>query len=134
MKKEVKILLALIILMANFLIYYFTYFTNKISFLDPIIIIISLSALAGYLLGSLKLGKAIPISNLNKDEKIIILRHYFPADYKLGQGKNKSYYLIKRIKNNKLYFFIGPENYNHLPFKNFEFKWDGKKLIPYKKI
>ncbi len=129
MKKENKFLLSVFVIILAFLVFWRFSFEAQNSFLA---LFSFLLLLAGYLLGSLNKGKALPLSCLNKGEKVKILANFHPADFKLGDKRNLSYYILKRGVDNKFYFFKGQENYHHLPYKNFDFFWNGKKLIPQK--
>ncbi len=134
MKKEYRFLLASLFFFLAFLSYYYQIHsifisTSEFLFFFSFAVLI---ALASFLLGSLNKGKAISLNQLSKGEKIEILKNYHPANYKLGDKRNKSYYIIKRGTDNKIYLFSGPENYQHLPYKRFNFIWDGKKLQPLK--
>jgi len=134
MKKEYKFLLALLFLFLAGLIYwhyiadlYFSRTETIISIFFLVLVII-----ASLLIGSLSKGKALSLNLLNKGEKIRILANCHPANFKLGDKRNLSYYIIKRGSDNGIYLFKGQENYQHLPYKNFDFFWNGEKLIPRK--
>ncbi len=130
MKKEYKFLLSVFLLIIAFLI--FSQLSFKVqSFFFALFSFLLI--LAGYFLGSLKRGKALPLSCLNKGEKVKILTISHPANYQLGDKRNISYYILKRGVDGKIYLFVSEENYHHLPYRNFNFIWNGKKLVPQKK-
>lgn len=134
MKKEYKFLLAVFLIFLGIIILYhylITLFFNSYEFISFFIFIFLIS-ISFFLLGSLNKGKALELSHLNKGEEIEILKNYHPANYKLGDKRNISYYIIKRGTDKKIYLFTGPENYHHLPYNKFIFIWNGKKLIPQK--
>ncbi|GEM_PF-2734009 len=134
MKKEYKFLLAVLFLFLAGLIYwhyisdfYFSKTETIISIFFLVLVII-----ASLLLGSLNKGKALSLNLLNKGEKIRILANCHPANFKLGDKRNVSYYMIKRGCDDGIYLFKGQENYQHLPYQNFDFVWNGQKLVPQK--